>query len=127
MKTLTLKRIALTVLLGGALAIPVLAQPGNGMGRGQGPQASAPGAGMNAQARGMRGGQNGTPGWTLLTQEERTAQQAKMRQVKTVEECKALQTEQRKVIEARAKEKGVTLPTPRQNGCDNMKARGWIK
>ncbi len=30
-------------------------------------------------------------------------------------------------MEVRAKEKGVPLPEPRQNGCDRMKAKGWIK
>ena len=30
-------------------------------------------------------------------------------------------------MEARAKEKGTTLPGPRRNGCDVMKARGLLK
>jgi hypothetical protein len=50
-----------------------------------------------------------------------------MRAVTTYDECKLLQTEHRDVMETRAKEKGVTLQTPRQNGCDNLKARGLIK
>ena len=106
--------------LAGALALTmtslVAAQPGPGMGAG-------PGAGM----RGMRFDQANTPGWTLMTAEERTANQSRMRAVKTYEECKQVQDEQHKVMEARAKEKGVTLAAPRQNGCDVAKARGWLK
>jgi len=53
--------------------------------------------------------------------------QTKMHAVKTYDECKLVQTEHHTAMEARAKEKGVTLNTPRQNGCDRMKARGMIK
>ncbi len=75
----------------------------------------------------MRLNQKNTPGWTLMTPEERTEMQTKMRAVKTYDECKQLQTEHHAAMEVRAKEKGVTLPEPRQNGCDRMKAKGWIK
>ena len=77
--------------------------------------------------RGMQFSQGNTPGWALMTPEERTTNQARMREVKTYDECKLAQGEHRSLMETRAKEKGVTLPTPRQNGCDNMKARGFIK
>jgi hypothetical protein len=77
--------------------------------------------------RGMRFNQNNTRGWTLMTPEERTAFQSKMREVKSFDECVQTQTEHRSVMEVRAKEKGVTLPTPRRNACENMKARGMIK
>ena len=106
--------------LAGALALTmtglVAAQPGPGMGAG-------PGTGM----RGMRFDQTNTPGWTLMTPEERSAMQTRMRAVKTYEECKQVQDEQHKVMEARAKEKGVTLAQPRGNGCDVAKSRGWLK
>jgi hypothetical protein len=77
--------------------------------------------------RAMRFDKNNTSGWTLMTAEERTALQAKMRSVKTYDECKLVQDEQHKTMEARAKEKGVALNAPRQNGCDLMKARGFFK
>ena len=143
----TFKRITLMALLGGALALPVLAQPGPGMGGGMrggmgGGGACVQNAGSNAvgcQGMGQRGGpgarggrgmrfnQNNTTGWSLMTPEERTTQQTKMRAVKTYDECKVVQGEHRAVMEARAKEKGVTLPVPPQNGCDRMKARGFIQ
>lgn len=119
MKTsMTLKSITLATLLGAALTASVLAQPGPGMGGGMGA-----GPGM----RGMRFDKNNTPGWTLMTVEERAANQAKMRAVKTYEECKLLQAEQHTAMEARAKEKGVVLNTPGRSGCNVAKARGLIK
>jgi hypothetical protein len=39
----------------------------------------------------------------------------------------ATQEAHRKVMEERAKEKGVQLKPPRRNGCDIMRARGIIK
>lgn len=140
MKTsMTFKSITLITLLGAALAAPVLAQGGPGMGRGMGggpcvqngaPAAGGQGMGPGAGRRGGRAmmyDQNNTRGWTLMTPEERTAFQKQMREVKTYDECVLVQTEHRGAMEVRAKEQGVTLPTPRQNSCDNMKARGLIK
>ena len=91
-----------------------------------GPGSRGMGPGMRG-GRGMQFNQGNTPGWTLMTPEERTANQTRMREIKTYDECKVVQAEHRNLMETRAKEKGVTLPVPRQNGCDNMKARGFIK
>lgn len=129
MKTSTIaKSIAIATALAAALSASVLAQSGPvaGPGMGMGPGAGQMGPGARGM-RGMRFDQTNTPGWTLMTSEERTANQTKMRAVKTYDECKVVQSEQHAVMEARAKEKGITLNTPRQNGCDVMKARGFIK
>ena len=127
--TMTFKSIALIALLGAALATPVLAQTNPGMGGGPGMQNGQSGAGMGpgAGGRGMRFNQNNTRGWTLMTPEERIAHQDKMRAAKTYDECKSIQTEQHTLMEQRAKEKGVTLPVPRQNGCNVMESRGLFK
>lgn len=110
MKTIqTTRYFALVALLGVALAAPVMAQGGPG------------------GARGMRFDRTNTPGWTLMTVEERNAYQDKIRAVKTYDECKLIQTEQHSLMETRAKEKGVTLQGPGDNACDVMKARGYIK
>ena len=134
MKTsMTIKSIALITLLGAAFAAPVLAQGGPGMGGGPCVQNGGAGAGGQGMGPGGRGGrammynQNNTRGWTLMTADERTAFQKQMREVKTYDECVALQTEHRGAMEVRAKEKGVTLATPRRNVCDNLQARGLIK
>ena len=140
----TLKNLTLVALFGAALAAPVMAQQGQGMGAGQGPgvQNSAPGQGMGpgASQRGGRGGkankggrqsmrfnQNNTPGWTLMSQQEQTDHRIKMRATKTFDECTALQGEHRAVMESRAKEKGVQLQAPRKNVCEVWKTQGLIK
>ena len=140
--TLIIKRFIQVVVLGAALAAPAMAQMG--MGGGGGGWGGGPGmqSGMNGQgggygmARGSKGrgkgggmmaNQNVTRGSQLMTPEERTAQQVKMRAVKTYDECKVLQTEHRSTMEARAKDKGVNMFTPRGNPCDNLKARGLIQ
>ena len=85
------------------------------------------GSGMNNKAARFGWNNNNTTGWSLMTPQERTAHQAKMRAVTTYDECKTLLEENHKMMEVRAKEKGVKLPTPRQNGCEVMKTRGFIK
>lgn len=146
MKTTILKRFGQAFVLGAALAATAaMAHPGPGMGwggwggwgggpgmqRGMGMGAmGGPGGGWGmgpGGGRGMTATPNGAPGWQLMTLEERTAQQAKMRAVKTYDECKAVQAEHRTLMEARAKEKGVSVFTPRGNPCDNLKARGLIQ
>lgn len=107
----TFGRFALIALLGAAVSASAMAQPGPGMRGG----------------RGMAFNQDNTPGWMMMTPEERTAHREKMLSLKTYEECKAFQAEHRALMETRAKEKGTTLPGLRQNGCDRMKARGMIK
>ena len=146
MKTSTLKNLTLIALFGAVLAAPAMAQQGQGMGQGmgQGPgmQNSAPGQGMGpgmgfgggrggkgnrGGRQGMRFNQNTTPGWALMTQQEQTDHRIKMRATKTFDECTALQTEHRAVMENRAKEKGVQLRAPRRNVCEAWKAQGVIK
>ena len=146
MKTSTLKNLTLIALFGAVLAAPAMAQQGQGMGQGmgQGPgmQNSAPGQGMGpgmgvgggrggkgnrGGRQGMRFNQNTTPCWALMTQQEQTDHRIKMRATKTFDECTALQTEHRAVMESRAKEKGVQLRAPRRNVCEAWKAEGVIK
>lgn len=67
------------------------------------------------------------PGWSLMTSEERTEHMNRMHSAKTYDECKTYQQEHHALMQERAKEKGVTLPTPRANACDRMKARGFFK
>ena len=127
-----LKSLSATAALAAVLSASALAQtspgpgPGAGMGAGPGNAAGQMGAGAGGM-RGMRFDKTNTPGWTLMTPEERTANQATMRAVKTYDECKTLQAEHHEAMQARATEKGVKLMVPGQNACDRMKARGWIK
>jgi hypothetical protein len=103
----------LPVLLAAALSATAVAQPGPGPGPRQG--------------QGFRFNQDNTPGWALMTQEERASHREKMMSMKSVDECKAYMDEHHALMEERAKEKGKNLPGPRNNACDRMKSRGLIK
>ncbi|PIQ52026.1 MAG: hypothetical protein COW02_11660 [Comamonadaceae bacterium CG12_big_fil_rev_8_21_14_0_65_59_15] len=129
MKTTSfIKTLAIGTAVVAALSAAVMAQaapgfgPGNGQGTGSG----------NRMAQGMHAGfgpgqmQGQQVGRSLLTPEERSANQAKMATVKTYEECKAVQAEQHAAMAARAAEKGMTLPAPQSRGCDMRKARGMF-
>ena len=101
--------------------------PGYGAGQGYGPGQGGMGPGYYGRGRGFAFNNTNTRGWSLMTAEERTAHRDKMWSAKNYDECKAIQEENHKVMTERAKEQGKTLPTPRGNGCDRMKARGYFK
>jgi hypothetical protein len=108
-----MKRLSiLGIVAAAALACGVAtAQPGPG------PGASAPRAGMGmgmGKGGGPRYGSGVTPGWTMMTPEERTAHQKAMSEAKTYEECAALRDQHHQQMVDRAKEKGQTLPAQRR-------------
>lgn len=114
-----------TLCAGFAVAQPA-SGPGNGPGAavGTGPAASAPGMGMRQGAgRGMgRAGAGITPGWSLMTPQERTEHRDHMRAMKDYDECKTYQAQHHEQMVARAKERGVTPPVmPRRDGCAALK------
>jgi len=107
---------AVALSLGLGLAAGVYAQPGQ-MGGGMGP-------GMHGgMQHGMKGGMGpgamkGGPGGPaamqqLMTPEERTALQEKMRNAKTPEERQQIAQATRAEMQKRAQEKGITLPEHR--------------
>jgi Spy/CpxP family protein refolding chaperone len=122
-----IRTLALSALLGATLSASALAQPGQGMGPGGGMGPGMGGMGPGGKGMQYRFNKDNTPGWSLMTPEERTAHHDKMMAAKTYDDCKAAQAEQHKQMEERAKAQGKTLPGPRQNACDNMKARGFYK
>ena len=83
-RTMKIRSLALSALLGATLSASVLAQPGQGMGPGGGMgPGMGPGGGMGGMGPGGKGMQyrfnkDNTPGWSLMTPEERTAHHDKM-------------------------------------------------
>lgn len=71
--------------------------------------------------------QKNTPGWQLMTPEERTAHRTKMQSFTDYNACKEYVNEHHKQMEQRAKEKGVAVPVMKRNPCDRMKAKGILK
>lgn len=118
--TTTLQNCAIAAALVLAAAAAV-AQPGPGAGPGPGPGASAPRGGMGPGRMGPRYGQGITPGWTMMKPEERAAHRQAMTGAKTHEECVALRDKHRQDMQARAKERGVTMPAaPRRDACAGL-------
>lgn len=135
------------VLLASLMVLAVAstsAQPGAGRGPGAGPGASAPGSGPGASAPGGMGmgprgmgpggmGQGGgrgagrwgsdvTPGWAMMTPQERDEHRDRMRNMKTYDECKAYQAQHHEQMAARMKERGrQSMPAPRRDACAGMK------
>ncbi|WP_164963534.1 hypothetical protein [Rubrivivax sp. JA1026] len=87
---------------------------GPGMGGGMGPVGGrGPGAG--------RWGPGVTPGWALMTPEERAAHQTKMRSMTTRADCRAYVEQHHADMAARAKERGVAVPAmPRRDPCAGL-------
>lgn len=75
----------------------------------------------------MRFDAGNTPGWSLMTPEERQAHHDKMLSFKTVDECKAYHDEHVKLMAARAKEQGKQVRRTRGDPCAMMQRRGLIK
>ena len=124
------RRLVLACAMGLSTGV-ALAQAGGGPGpgamMGAGPLASAPGMGMGmgpgGGGRGMaRWGSGVTPGWALMTQQERDAHRDRMRSMKSYEECKAYQDQHHEQMAARAKERGgKALPQPRRDACAGLR------
>lgn len=111
------RHAALAVAL--ALAsLAAVAQPGP---PGAGPRASAPGGGMGPGHMMGRWGPDHTPGWSLMTEQERLQHQERLRAAKTADECRAEMERHRAQMAERAKERGQTLPTPRRDACAGWK------
>lgn len=92
------------VVLASALALPAMAQPS--------------GAGC---CKGMRSGPDNTPGWSMMSPQERKDHHAKIEGLKSGEECKAYMTEHHAQMAQRAKERGVKMGEPRHSMCMPMK------
>jgi len=102
--------VAAALSLGVAAA--VFAHPGQ-MGGGMGP-AMKGGMGHGPMAGGAAGF---SAGQQLMTPEERTALQEKMRSAKTPEERQKLAEANHAEMQKRAKEKGITLPEAHAHGA----------
>ncbi|HET9404654.1 MAG TPA: hypothetical protein VFO57_08735 [Burkholderiales bacterium] len=86
-------------------------QMGGGMEHGKGGMQHGAQSGM--QHGGMGGGAGHGAGQQLMTPEERTALQEKMRNARTPEERQQIATAARAEMRKRATEKGITLPEGR--------------
>jgi len=107
------------------------AQPGGGrgMGPGAGPMGAGPSAGPvrsggpeTAGGTGaQRWGPEYTPGWALMTEQERNEHRERMRAMTSYEECKTYQEQHHERMAARSKERGGNPPTrPPRDACAGL-------
>lgn len=123
-------RCLLIASLVGLSAGIALAQGGPGPGGpdgpgspgGAGPAVGMPGKGPGAGPGAARWGTEYTPGWALMTAQERNVHRERMRAMTNYEECKAFQQQHHEQMAARAKERGVKTPSaPRRDACAGLK------
>jgi Spy/CpxP family protein refolding chaperone len=107
-----MKRLLMVI---GATAFAASAAFAQGPGPGKGP-GKGPGWNFNG---------DNTRGWPMMSREERSEHRSQMLSMKSYEECVAYLEEHRKLMEARAKERGRPGPgLPAQNMCERMKQAG---
>ncbi|HSB21930.1 MAG TPA: hypothetical protein VLE94_02350 [Burkholderiaceae bacterium] len=108
----------------GSAAAPGPGGPGMGPGMGRGPGAG-PGMGYGAASapgRGWRASPNNTPGWALMTPEERAAHQQRMNGMTSRADCMAYQQQHHQEMAARAQQRGASAPAqPRRDWCAGLK------
>ncbi len=92
-----MRKVLLAMMLAASsVALAQPAGPGPGPGPGKGP--------------GARWGADVTPGWAMMTSEERKVHQEKMAGFKDPGECNSYLAEHHKMMESRAKQQGKALP-----------------
>jgi hypothetical protein len=93
---------------------------GPGMGRGPGPGASGPGYGPG-MGRGWRAGPNNTPGWSMMTPEERAAHQQRMQGMTSRTDCTTYMNQHHTQMAARAQQRGASAPAqPGRDMCTGL-------
>ncbi len=71
--------------------------------------------------QGSRVGGDQTPGWNMMTTQERQQFQRDMQSAKTADQCRQVMDKHRQLMADRAKERGVPAPTePRRDTCAGM-------
>lgn len=78
-------------------------------------------AGCAQGARPMSGpwhaGPNHTPGWSMMSEQERAQHHAQLQAAKTPEECQRVMDEHRRLMQRRAAERGMPMQSPPEAAC----------
>ncbi len=75
-----------------------------------------------ASARGpWRASEANTRGWQFMTPEERIEHQTRIRGFTTLEECRSYQVSHHQLMEERARQRGMALPSGGQDICEHLK------
>jgi hypothetical protein len=67
-------------------------------------------------------GRDFTPGWAMMSAQERDEHHKRLQEARTPEECRAVMDEHRKLMEQRAKDRGMAgMRGPRRDACAGVK------
>ncbi len=115
-----LQRVLTAMVCIAAVALASAQTPATG----PGPGASAPGIGMRGGGpmQGWRMNKGNTPGWSMMSPQERVEHRNKMMGMKTFDECHAYMGQHHAAMVERAKSKGRSAPNqPRRDPCLRLK------
>ena len=68
-----------------------------------------------------RASDGNTSGWSFMSPEERVEHQARIRSFKTWDECHNYRLEHHRLMEARARERGMSLAPSRRDICEHLR------
>jgi hypothetical protein len=68
-----------------------------------------------------RASETNTRGWQLMTPEERIEHQARIRGFRSYDECRSYQLEHHRLMEERARQRGLELPRGRRDVCEHLR------
>ncbi len=68
-----------------------------------------------------RASETNTRGWQLMTQEERIEHQARIRGFRSYDECRSYQLAHHRLMEERARQRGIELPRGRRDVCEHLR------
>lgn len=109
--------VASAAAQGNAASAPRGPGMGPGGGPGMGPGATSGMQGNKGTVARGRAGPEVTPGWSMMTPEERQAHRTQMRGAGSAQECRKLMDEHHALMEKRAQERGLRMRGPRGNAC----------
>ena len=69
-----------------------------------------------------RAEEGNTPGWALITPEERIAHQAMVRSFTNYDDCRAYQVAHHRLMEERAEQRGLPPPAGRRDFCARLRS-----
>jgi hypothetical protein len=70
----------------------------------------------------MRWGPEVTPGWSMMTEQERAEHRQRMQSTNSYDECEGYMQQHRQEMDERARERGGrVMPPPRQDGCTGLR------
>jgi hypothetical protein len=74
-----------------------------------------------------RAGVGNTPGWQLMSPDERVEYQRRMRGFDDAAACEAHQAQHRQRMAERARRRGAGLPQDGADGCEQLRRQGRLK